>query len=61
MNSRCPACGLLEFEEARLVGEKPCSSLRCSAWKVIGKSKNGGPLLRIAQFEPPFNESGMEP
>lgn len=47
MRRRCPSCGLMDFDAAWAAGEKPCSPLRCDAWKVIGKSKNGGPLLRL--------------
>lgn len=39
----CPGCGLSLYG-----GKGPiCSPLRCDTWTVVGKSKNGGPLLRL--------------
>lgn len=49
MTERCPVCGRLSLEVARLHGEEPCKPSNCTAWKVVGKSKNGGPLLRLVE------------
>lgn len=49
---RCADCGGLELafrHEHGLWNEKACKPGTCSDWRVVGKSKNGGPLLSVVQ------------
>lgn len=51
---RCPLCHKvsLEWKWENRSDEEPCSPIRSpECWRVIGKSKNGGPLLRIVDGE----------
>jgi hypothetical protein len=49
--ARCALCGGLELEYRhtnQLWSEPACMPGKCARWQLVGKSKNGGPLLRLA-------------
>ncbi len=51
MTDLCPLCGrpVVDFD-APPSDTPTCNPIRSpECWKVIGKSKNGGPLLRIVE------------
>lgn len=45
---RCPRCGRVVTSDLD-ANEPMCLPTNCQAWRVIGISRNGGPLLTLVE------------